>query len=183
MRWSPLALLVVIAACSSREPPAADPPVRQPPPPAQRVETLDRVDQASLVAHVRGQGASVTVVAAWATWCQPCIAELAELAQYHDEHAERGLGVVGLCLDDPERMGRQIQQVLDRLRVPYDMVVATPGQADRLMRGLAPAWNGTLPASLLFGEDGALPAFVPDRLTAATLAARVTPRLRPRRAP
>ena len=180
-------LLTLVAACAPQEAPnatkGAPPPRRPEPPAAQQLDSLPRVDHASLIAAVEARPAAVTVVAAWATWCQPCITELVELARYYEAHEIEGLSVIGLCLDDPGRMGRQVQQVLDRVRVPYEMVVARPGEAEALMRTLAPAWTGTLPASILFGPGARPLAFIPERLTAAALAEHVTPRLRAERTP
>jgi cytochrome c-type biogenesis protein len=57
--------------------------------------TLDG-DDASLE-DLRGEAVLLNV---WATWCVPCREEMPELQQLHERHADAGLRVVGVSVDD-----------------------------------------------------------------------------------
>lgn len=67
------------------------------PAPRFTLKTLDgaRIDNAS----TRGQ---VTVLTFWATWCAYCRQELADLAAYYRQHAQDGLKVVAISMDDAD---------------------------------------------------------------------------------
>lgn len=39
----------------------------------------------------------------WASWCAPCVEEMPMLSALQRDHADRGLQVVGIALDDPGR--------------------------------------------------------------------------------
>ena len=45
----------------------------------------------------------------WATWCSPCRKEVPELIELQREFGDRGLVVVGIALDEPERIRRFIR--------------------------------------------------------------------------
>ncbi len=44
------------------------------------------------------------VVNFWATWCTPCIEEMPELQQFADEFAPRGVAVIGVGVDDADKI-------------------------------------------------------------------------------
>lgn len=39
----------------------------------------------------------------WATWCSPCVEEMPMLNGLHEKFRARGLNVVGIAVDDPEK--------------------------------------------------------------------------------
>jgi thiol-disulfide isomerase/thioredoxin len=47
---------------------------------------------------------SLLVVNFWATWCTPCIDEMPELQQFSDEFAQRNVAVIGIGVDDADRV-------------------------------------------------------------------------------
>ncbi|MDX2038386.1 MAG: TlpA disulfide reductase family protein [Isosphaeraceae bacterium] len=47
--------------------------------------------------------AKLVIVDAWATWCGPCKENFPHLVEMHEKYADKGLAVVSLSLDDPEK--------------------------------------------------------------------------------
>lgn len=51
----------------------------------------------------------------WATWCPPCRAEMPDLEQTRRQHADRGLQVLGISIDEDPNPVREF-----RLRIPVE---------------------------------------------------------------
>ena len=141
------------------------------------VGELQAVDLDGLRAMIAKGGAKLTLVTAWATWCVPCIEEMPTVAAFWREHAADGLRVIALSMDDRAEMPDQIQAVLDRVRVPFEMVIVEPDAGEDLMKALEPTWAGALPATFVFDATGRKILFLSDALTRQTLDQRVTPLL------
>jgi peroxiredoxin len=59
---------------------------------------------------------TLLVVNFWATWCTPCIDEMPELQQFADQFAQRNVAVIGIGVDDADRIRDFRQQ--HSLRLP-----------------------------------------------------------------
>jgi len=59
---------------------------------------------------------SLLVVNFWATWCTPCIEEMPQLQQFADEFARSNVAVIGIGVDDADRI-RDFRRE-HRLRLP-----------------------------------------------------------------
>ena len=134
-------------------------------------------DLASLKAHVKAQKGKATVVAVWATWCAPCIAEMPTLAAFYGKHKDKGLRVVGLCVDDraEDGMGEKIQQVLEKVKVPFEMALLKPETDEAFFKGLGVEWDSGLPATVVFGPTGEKKLYTRKALTHEYLDQHVLP--------
>jgi thiol-disulfide isomerase/thioredoxin len=56
------------------------------------------------------------VVNFWATWCTPCVEEMPELQRFADEFAGRNIAVVGIGVDDADKIREFRRQ--HQLRIP-----------------------------------------------------------------
>jgi thiol-disulfide isomerase/thioredoxin len=142
------------------------------------VENLPDHDLASLEALAKDGQAKLTLVAAWATWCVPCIEEMPTLSRFYEAHRDKGLRVLGLCMDDRNEMAEKVQAVLDRQRVSYPMAMIRAGTQDAFMPAVDPKWDGVLPATILFDGTGKKVGFLLEKLDQATLDRLVLPLLR-----
>jgi thiol-disulfide isomerase/thioredoxin len=104
-----------------------------------------------LEAMVRGANRKGTLVNVWATWCGPCREELPLLAKIQREYRERGLEVLPLSVDEPEKY-KEIAPMLKSYGFagPY-FVIAEPLAA--MKRYLSEKWQGNVPVSFLLGAD------------------------------
>ena len=86
----------------------------------------------------------ITVLNFWATWCGPCIGELEDLQGIHRSMQKKGVGVVGIMIDDDLDAARAL---LDEFGVGYPVILA-PDTLDDFFPLEA------LPSTLFVGPDG-----------------------------
>ena len=67
--------------------------------PAPELSYFDDTGHKRLLSELRGQ---VVLVNFWATWCAPCRKEMPMLSKLQREHADQGLVVLYVSLEDPE---------------------------------------------------------------------------------
>jgi peroxiredoxin len=90
----------------------------------------------------------VTLINFWATWCTPCIEEMPMLSRLQQNYASRGVQVVGIALDDPQKAGDFAAQ----LDIVYPVLVGT---TDTILLGRQFGNRaGMLPYSVLLDSDG-----------------------------
>jgi peroxiredoxin len=88
------------------------------------------------------------VVNFWATWCVPCVEEMPDLQRIQDEFAARNVAVVGVGIDDADKIRRFRTE--HALRLP---LLAAGFDALGLVRGLGDL-DGVLPYTVLISTDG-----------------------------
>jgi len=88
------------------------------------------------------------VVNFWATWCPPCVEEMPDLQRVRDEYLGRGVEVIGLGIDQADR----IREFRDRkqLRLPLLVAGAAGAELGRALGNLA----GALPYTVLIDRQG-----------------------------
>ncbi len=50
-------------------------------------------------------GGKVIVISFWATWCEPCKKEMTQLQALYEKHADKGLMILSISMDEPETQG------------------------------------------------------------------------------
>lgn len=84
----------------------------------------------------------------WASWCAPCVEEMPMLSALQADFAGRGVAVVGVALDQPERA----RAFADTLGLGYTLLF---GEADAVLAGRRYGnASGMLPFTVLVGADG-----------------------------
>lgn len=84
----------------------------------------------------------------WATWCPPCVEELPMINQFFRDHAEQGLQVLGLAVDQPSSVRTFLQ------KTPLDFTIAMAGLGGADLSRTFGNTTGALPYSVLIGADG-----------------------------
>jgi len=90
----------------------------------------------------------VTLINFWATWCTPCVEEMPMLSRLQQNYASRGVQIVGIALDDPQKAGDFAAQ----LDIHYPVLVGT---TDAILVGRQFGNRaGMLPYSVLLDSEG-----------------------------
>ena len=108
-----------------------------------RLPDLDGAVQS--VSQWRGK---VVVVNFWATWCAPCREEIPMLVRLQEKYAARGLQLVGIAIDQPDK----VRPYAAEMRMNFPVLI---GSADgiELTRQLGNK-AGVLPYSVVLDRDG-----------------------------
>jgi thiol-disulfide isomerase/thioredoxin len=85
----------------------------------------------------------------WASWCAPCLHEIPEFVQYQRQHADRGLQIIGIGIDQ-ERKLRNVQRTLN---INYPVLILDPDNSRRLLV----KWgnqSGIVPYTIVINAEG-----------------------------
>jgi len=104
-----------------------------------------------IMADVRKSGGKPVLVNVWATWCEPCKEEMPDLLRFYRAYKPKGLRLV-LISADPADARQEVSQYLASVGVDFSSYLKT-GKDMAFINALDPAWDGTIPATVLF--DGA----------------------------
>jgi thiol-disulfide isomerase/thioredoxin len=96
----------------------------------------------------------VVLVHFWASWCYPCLEELPTMEKFAREMKPRGLEVLSLSLDDPDRAGARVIKILNEVAPSLTRNIARFGDADELISIFDDRWEGSIPAVFLYDQNG-----------------------------
>lgn len=118
------------------------------------------VSEAELTALLRSHKGRPVVLHFWATWCGPCLDELPRLARMAQEWRRKGVAFVPVSLDDPDKKSAaRVGALLDRRLgdAGWSPILTTRDPA-AFVRGLAPQWQGEIPAFFAYDRETRLRA-------------------------
>ena len=86
----------------------------------------------------------------WATWCVPCREEVPLLIALYDKYRDRGVEIVGICIDQVSKIG----EFAANFKITYPLLIGDARALD-LMRRLGNE-VGALPYTVLLDRQGAV---------------------------
>ena len=138
---------------------------------------IDVLKAQGLAAKVKAERGKVVVVNFWATWCAPCVHELPELAKFYKQLDPQKVVFVSASADAPETIDDVVKPFVAKRKLPFPIHVvdATP---DQLAKALDMGdWEGTLPATFIYDQEGKLRKSWVKETTAPALEAAIKPLL------
>jgi len=139
--------------------PAAAAPTPRPSPPAPRAvgaaPGYTLMDLEAIEHAVRGRGHPL-LVHFWASWCGPCLQELPLLDKFARDMRARGVEVLSFSLDDPERAGGQVVEVLAARAPNLTRNIVRVQDTSSLINTIDPRWEGSIPAMFAYDSKGRL---------------------------
>ena len=109
----------------------------------------------------------------WAAWCPPCRREIPDLSEVREFYREDGFEVVGIAIDDHEKITEFLAQVP---YVRYPQLIGGYGDAVSLGRALGNR-SGGLPYSVLVDRGGVIRFVKAGELSKTELIRRLEPLL------
>lgn len=121
--------------------------------PAIELRAVDRAAFNALIEQQRGQ---VVLVDFWATWCGPCLKQLPHTAELAKEHADDGLVVVTVSVDEPEDAAKAAKRVSELVGdAPVTHLRSSLGGGSAAMEAFE-IGSGSAPHYKLYDREGKL---------------------------
>lgn len=122
--------------------------------PASANGRITAISGPELVNHIRALKSPLVLINFWASWCTPCKIEFPALLKMKQQWASRGLQVVFVSIDEPPDLPAA-EEFLINSGVEFATYYKGE-QPNEFIRELFPKWQGSVPATLLYGQDGQL---------------------------
>jgi len=101
----------------------------------------------------------------WATWCPPCLMSIPELVSLHGKYREKDLVVLGISLDDPDKVDTgEMIRFMEQHRIGYTILRAN----EKVVQDYSGADGMPIPTMFFVDREGRivekLVGFVPGRV-------------------
>jgi thiol-disulfide isomerase/thioredoxin len=108
---------------------------------------------ADLDSAITAAKGKVVLVDCWATWCPPCVQSFPELVAKHKKYADRGLAVIAVSIDDPDKIA-SVNRFLSRQRAAFTNFLLVKDDAAIQGFSVKFGYEGSIPHAALFARSG-----------------------------
>ncbi|MES2389109.1 MAG: TlpA disulfide reductase family protein [Bacteroidota bacterium] len=95
---------------------------------------------------------TVYVVNFWATWCRPCIQELPVFEASAKKYQNRPVRFVMISMDFLEELQTRLLPFISRRKMQLPVVLLHEPDQNKWISKVDQAWEGSLPATLVFNN-------------------------------
>lgn len=92
---------------------------------------------------------SLLVINFWATWCKPCVEEMQEFLRIEQELENKKVKFVYLSLDFKRDFESKLIPFVTKRKMMGDVLLLDEPDYDAWINIVEPAWQGSIPATLL----------------------------------
>jgi thiol-disulfide isomerase/thioredoxin len=140
--------------------------------------TLAPFDESGFTRVLAENSGKIVLFDFWATWCDPCRAELPELVKLERKWRERGLVLVTVSADSPEREAAALE-FLQKSGVRFPAYIKRVKDDEAFIDSVDTEWSGALPALFLYDRAGRRAASFIGETETAKIEAEIEKLLRP----
>ncbi len=144
MRRLLLTIAVLFIACSPESREAVSPEIR--------LINLEQLDQT-----IENRYGKTLMLNVWATWCVPCREEFPDMIELAHQLDSQSFELIALSADFPDEIDTKVEPFIETFdKIPFKIFVQNNIKQDSLINFLDPEWNGALPATFFYDENGIL---------------------------
>ncbi len=122
--------------------------------PGSSLETIRPADASDILKLISQQRGKVVLLNFWATWCPPCIEEFPDLVAVEKGYRDRGLVVISVSADFPEKKESKLRPFLEKHNPQFPVYIMRTTDPNDFVRKIDPEWTGTLPSTFFFDREG-----------------------------
>lgn len=100
--------------------------------------------------------AELTMINMWGTFCSPCISEMPDLGELSEEWKEKGIQIIGVCIDIADRSGNTVEKGLEEAKsiveetgAAYMHLAPNPDMMERYVQ-----YVYAVPTTIFVDKDG-----------------------------
>jgi thiol-disulfide isomerase/thioredoxin len=115
---------------------------------------LTAVDAAGLRQKLAALKGRVVVLNVWATWCGPCAMEFPDLVKLERAYRNRGVTVIGLSLDDPDKVQQVVPPFLAQRGAHFTVYAMKRVDPTTVIGVVDKNWQQALPTTYVLDRVG-----------------------------
>jgi thiol-disulfide isomerase/thioredoxin len=114
------------------------------------------VNAEEMQALLKRDGEHPLLVNYWATWCDPCRDEFPDLVKIDKQYRAQGLDFIAITLDDLKDINTEVPKFLRTMKATMPVYLLDVIDAGPTINLVDPDWGGSLPATFLYDNQGAV---------------------------
>lgn len=118
--------------------------------------TSTALDAAGVRRKLTALRGKVVVLNLWATWCGPCVMEFPELVRFERAYRSRGVAVIGLSMDDPEKAPTLVPAFVKKQKATFPVYTIRRVDPQGVIHVFDKYWEGSIPMTYVFDRTGHL---------------------------
>lgn len=103
---------------------------------------------------MKRDGSRPLLVNFWATWCIPCREEFPDFVKIDSEYRPKGLDFIAISLDDLVDLKTEVPKFLKEMKATMPVYLLNVPDPEPAIAAVDRDWNGTLPATFLYDQQG-----------------------------